>query len=78
MKSKKNLDRGLAAASSGADIIELGKVAVEFTDYARREYGAAPEQVAALEKGTHRRYRKLQRSGELVTVTAEQLKELIG
>ena len=85
-EAKKNLGRWLAAASSGedigsiceAEIIGLRKVAVESTDYARREYGAAPEQVAALEQATDRRYRRLKRAGELVTVTVGQLKEMIG
>ena len=85
-EAKKNLGRWLAAASSGEDIgiicganiIGLRKVAVESADYAQREYGAAPEQVAALEKATDRRYRKLKRSGELVTVTTEQLRKMIG
>jgi len=36
-----------------------------------------PEQVAALEKATGRRYRTLKRSGNLVTVTAEQLRKMI-
>jgi hypothetical protein len=31
-----------------------------------------------LEKATDRRYRKLKRSGELVTVTTEQLREMLG
>ena len=85
-EAKKNLGQWLAAASNGedigiicgADIIGLRKVAVESTDYAQREYGAAQEHVAALEQATDRRYRKLKRSGELVTVTTEQLRELIG
>jgi hypothetical protein len=51
------------------------KVEVESTDYAQREYGVTPEQVAALEKTTDRRYRTLKRSGNLVTVTAEQLRK---
>jgi len=84
--AKKNLSRWLTAASCGedigiicgADIIALRKVTVESTDYAQREYGATREQVAALEKATDRRYRKLKRSGELVTVTSEQLRKLIG
>ena len=54
-----------------ADIIALRKVTVESTDYGQREYRATHEQVAALEKATDRRYRKLKRSGELVTVTTE-------
>ena len=62
----------------GADIIALRKVAVESTDYAQREYGATPEQIAALEKATDRHYRKLKRSGELVTVTTDQLRKLLG
>lgn len=84
--AKKNLGRWLDAASRGedigivcgADIIALRKVEVESTDYAQREYGATPEQVAALETATGRRYRTLQRSGKLVTVTAEQLRKMIG
>ena len=55
----------------GADIIVLRKVTAESTDYAQREYGVTPEQVAILEKATDRRYRRLKRSGELVTVTTE-------
>ena len=62
----------------GADIIALRRVAVESADYAQREYGATPEQVANLEKATDRRYRQLKRSGELVTVTTEQLRKMIG
>jgi hypothetical protein len=84
--AKKNLGRWLAAASRGedigivygADIIALRKVEVESTDYAQREYGATPEQVADLEEATDRRYGRLKRTGKLVTVTAEQLKKLIG
>lgn len=83
--AKKNLGRWLAAASRGEDIgivcgadIALRKVEVESTDYAQREYGATPEQVAALEEAASRRYRTLKRSGNLVTVTAEQLRKMIG
>ncbi len=76
----------LAAASRGedigiicgADIIALRKVTVESADFAQREYGATPEQVAALDEATDRRYRKLERSRELVSVTAEELRKLIG
>ena len=84
--ARKNLGRWLAAASSGedigiicgADIIALRKVAVESADYAQREYGATPEQVAALEKATYRRYRKLKRSGALVAVTTAKLRKMVG
>jgi antitoxin (DNA-binding transcriptional repressor) of toxin-antitoxin stability system len=83
--AKKNLSRWLTAASRGedvgivcgADIIALRKVEVESTDYAQREYGATPEQAAALEKATDKRYRTLKRAGKLVTVTAEQLRKII-
>ncbi len=85
-EAKKKLSRWLATASRGedigivcgADIIALRKVEVESTDYATREYGAAPEQAAALEKATDRQYRRLKRSGKLVTVTAEELRKMIG
>lgn len=83
--AKKNLGRWLAAAArgedigivSGADIIALRKVEVESTDYVQREYGATREQVAALEEETERRYQTLERSGRLVTVTAEELRKMI-
>jgi antitoxin (DNA-binding transcriptional repressor) of toxin-antitoxin stability system len=83
--AKKNLSRWLAAASRGedvgivcgADIIALRKVEVESTDYAQREYGATSQEIAALEKATDRRYRRLKRSGKLVTVTAEQLRKML-
>jgi len=84
--AKKNLSRWLTAASRGEDIgivcgpdiIALRKVEVESMDYAQREYGATSEQVAALEKATDRRYRKLKQSGKLVTVTAEELRKMVG
>ena len=83
--AKKNLGRWLAAAARGddigivcgADIIALRRVEVQSTDYAQREYGATPEQVATLDKATDRRYRRLQRSGKLVTVTADQLRKML-
>jgi len=83
--AKKNLGRWLAAAARGddigivcgADIIALRRVEVQSTDYAQREYGATPEQVAALDKATDRRYRRLRRSGKLVTVTADQLRKML-
>ena len=83
--AKKNLGRWLVAASRGedvgivcgADIIALRKVEVESTDYAQREYGATPEQVATLEKATARRYRTLKQSKKLVTVTGEQLRKML-
>ncbi len=83
--AKKNLGRWLAAASRGedigivcgADIIALRKVEVESTDYAQREYGATADQVAALERATDRHYRRLKRTGKLVTVRAEELRKML-
>jgi len=83
--AKKNLGRLLAAASRGedigiicgADIIALRKVEVESTDYAQREYGTTTDQIAALEKATDKRYRTLERSGKLITVTAEEIRKMI-
>jgi hypothetical protein len=83
--AKKNLGRWLTAAVRGedigiicgADIIALRKVNVESTDYAQREYGATPEQVAALEKATEQRYRRLKRTKKLVSVGAEELREML-
>ncbi len=84
--AKKNLGRWLAAAArgedigiiSGADVIALRRVEVESRDYAAREYGATPGQVAVLEKATDSRYRKLRASKKLVTATAEDLRKLVG
>jgi antitoxin (DNA-binding transcriptional repressor) of toxin-antitoxin stability system len=61
--AKKNLGRWLTAAArgedigiiSGADIIALRRIEVESSDYAEREYGATPAQVAVLEKATDSR-----------------------
>lgn len=84
-EAKRNLSRWLAAAARGqdvgiicgADIIALRKVEVESTDYAQREYGATPDQVARLDEATDKRYRQLKRSGKLVTVTTAQLREML-
>ena len=81
--ARKNLTRWLDAAARGedigiilgAEIIALRRVEVESTDYAQREYAATPEQVAALADSTDKRYRRLKRSGKLVTVSAEQLRK---
>jgi antitoxin (DNA-binding transcriptional repressor) of toxin-antitoxin stability system len=83
--AKKNLSRWLDAAARGqdigiicgADIIALRKVEVESTDYAQREYGTTQEQIAAFEEATEKRYRRLKRSGKLVTVTTEQLRKML-
>ena len=83
--ARKNLSRWLDAAARGqdigiirgAEIIALRRVDVESTDYAQREYAATPEQIAAFEAATDKRYRRLKRSGKLVTVTAEQLRNLL-
>jgi len=83
--AKKNLSRWLDAAANGqdigiirgAEIIALRRVEVESTDYAQREYAATPDQVAALADATEKRYRRLKRSGKLVTVTTEQLRNML-
>jgi antitoxin (DNA-binding transcriptional repressor) of toxin-antitoxin stability system len=83
--AKKNLSRWLDAAARGqdigiirgAEIIALRRVEVESTDYAQREYAATPEQIAAFADSTDKRYRRLKRSGKLVTVTTEQLRNLL-
>ena len=83
---KKNLGRWLLAAARGedvgivcgADIIALRKVEIESTDYAQHSYGVTSEQVAVLEKATDLRYRRLRRSEKLVTVTAGNLRKMLG
>jgi antitoxin (DNA-binding transcriptional repressor) of toxin-antitoxin stability system len=83
--AKKNLGLWLDAAARGedigiicgADIIALRKVEVESTDYAQRQYGATQEQIAAFEKATEKHYRRLKRSGKLVSVTTEQLRKML-
>jgi len=83
--AKKNLGQWLAAAARGedigiicgADIVALRKVDVESTDYARREYGATAEQVAALEKATEQRYQRLKRGKRLSSMAAQELRKLL-
>jgi antitoxin (DNA-binding transcriptional repressor) of toxin-antitoxin stability system len=83
--ARKNLSRWLDAAARGedigiirgAEIIALRRVEVESTDYAQREYEAKPEQIAAFAAATDERYRRLKRTGKLVTVTSEQLRNLL-
>ncbi len=67
--AKKNLGRWLAAAAQGEDIGIISGADV----IALRKVD-----VASLEKATDRRYRKLKASGKLVTVTAEELRRLLG
>ena len=83
--AKRNLGRWLTAAARGedigiicgADIVALRKVNVESTDYAQREYGATPEEVAALEKATERRYRSLERGKKLVSIDPKELRDML-
>ncbi len=83
--AKKNLSRWLDAAARGqdigiirgAEIIALRRVEVESTDYAQREYASTPEEIAAFADATEKRYRRLKRSGKLVTVSSEQLRSML-
>lgn len=83
--AKKNLGRLLEAAARGEDIgivcgahiVALRKVEIESTDYAQREYGAVPDQVAALEKATEQRYRRLKRGKKLTLSSAQDLRKLL-
>jgi len=85
-EAKKNLGRWLTAAArgddigiiAGADVIALRKVEVESTDYAQREYGVTPDDIRALDQATDARYRRLKRSRKLVSVTAAELRKLVG
>jgi len=83
--AKKNLSRWLDAAGRGedigiirgADIIALRKVEVDSTDYAQREYGVTPEELARFEQETEKRYQQLKRSGKLVKLTPKKLRKMI-
>jgi antitoxin (DNA-binding transcriptional repressor) of toxin-antitoxin stability system len=83
--ARKNLSHWLDAAAQGqeigiirgAHIIALRKVEVESADYAQREYGVTPEQIAAFQDATEKRFRRLKRSGRMVSATAEQLRRLL-
>src|SRR5262249_37661038 len=85
-EAKRNLSQCLDAAARGedigiirgADIIALRPISVESTDYAHRECGATPKQIAALEQVVDRRYGQLKRSDKLLTVGGDQLRKLIG
>jgi hypothetical protein len=60
-----------------SDIVALRKVELESTDYAQREYGAPPEQVAALGKATDQRYRRLKRGKKLISLTTGELRKML-
>ena len=79
--AKRNLGKWLQAAArgeeigivSGADIIALRKVDIEATDYAWREYGLTPAEVAAYEKRVLAKHNKEKKEGKLNFFTAEEL-----
>jgi antitoxin (DNA-binding transcriptional repressor) of toxin-antitoxin stability system len=81
--AKKNLTRWLKAAArgeeiaimSGADVIALRKVEVEATDYAWREYGASPEEIARYEREALSEHTRLKRAGKLELLTAGDLRK---
>ena len=83
--AKKNLSRWLDAAAGGKDIgiirgatiIALRRVEIESTDYAQREYGVTPDQIAEFADASEKRYRRLKRSGKLVSITSEQLRKML-
>jgi antitoxin (DNA-binding transcriptional repressor) of toxin-antitoxin stability system len=84
--AKKNLGKRLQAAArgedigivAGADVIALRKVEVESTDYAWREYGVTPEEVAAYERKVDAEYKRLKKAGKLVVIrNRKELEELI-
>ena len=83
--AKKNLSRLLQSAArgedigivSGADIIALRKVGVHSDDYAWREYGVTVEQLATFDQFMEKRYQTAKRTGKLIEVTPDELKELV-
>jgi antitoxin (DNA-binding transcriptional repressor) of toxin-antitoxin stability system len=85
-EAKKNLGRWLQAAArgedvgiiNGANIIALRKVEVDSADYAFREYGVTPDELRAFAGATEREYRRLKAKKQLVTVTAAELKRMLG
>jgi antitoxin (DNA-binding transcriptional repressor) of toxin-antitoxin stability system len=84
-EARKNLGRWLNGAARGEDIgiicgaqiIALRRVEVESTDYAQREYGVTPEQMAKVAEAVEKRYRRLKRSGKLRSYTARELRTLL-
>jgi len=81
--AKKNLGKWLQAAArgenigiiSGADVIALRKVEVESTDYALREYGLTPEDVAEYEQKAVVEHERLKKAGKLEYLTVEHLRQ---
>lgn len=82
--AKKNLGKWLSAAAngediaiiSGADIIALRKIEVEPADYAWREYGVTPEEIADYENKMIVQHDRLKKAGKLQHVTARDLRKL--
>ncbi len=77
--ARANLSVLLRRALKGEDIgivvdgkiIALRPVHVESTDYASREYGATPGELAAFEKRTHEKIAKERKTGKLRTFTGD-------
>ena len=75
-EAKKNLGKWLAAAGKGEEIgiiagngvVALRKVEIEANDYARREYGAAEEELDQFVKRVNSQMEKLRREGRLISV----------
>jgi antitoxin (DNA-binding transcriptional repressor) of toxin-antitoxin stability system len=83
--AKKNLGQWLMAAArgedvgiiSGSDIIALRKVEVESTDYAFREYGVTPAELASLEERVEKDYHAQKRAGKLRAFTQKDLRKML-
>ena len=81
--ARKNLGKWLQAAArgedigivSGADVIALRKVEVESTDYAWREYGATPQEVAGYERAAVAEHARLRQAGQLEYLKTEDLRK---
>jgi len=81
--AKKNLGKWLQAAArgedvgivSGADVIALRKVEVESADYAWREYGVTPREVADYEQAAVAEHEQLRKAGKLECLSTEDLRK---
>jgi antitoxin (DNA-binding transcriptional repressor) of toxin-antitoxin stability system len=78
-EARKNLSRWLRAAKRGeeigivfgADVFALRPVPIQAADYAQREYGATPEQLAAFAKRTDAELNRERQAGRMATFTGK-------
>lgn len=85
-EARKNLTHWLKAAKSGqdigiiygADVFALRPVPIQAADYAQREYGVTPEQLATFAAGTDAELARERNSGRMAVFSGKLPKRRAG